>query len=370
MTNVNLPDAMKIIKEIFKLQKNKEFNFVPILQGNPGIGKTSYIKELAKKMDYDLYSISGAKSMEYFSGIPLTDKIIVTNDEVGEAIWSKPEMIAKANRLAEKKNVILFIDDIHLIGDGSSYLFELLLEKSLNNHKLKNNVFLIGASNLSSLSGFNGFPAAIINRMMLLPVELQFKDWYKNVGINLNDYITTFLKTNPEFINEEEDSEKPFGTYRSWTEFSILFNVLIQNKNEEEIQKIVYEVGQGFVSEIALLSLKSSIKTQQKYNLKTIVSKKVFPLPKIDFVEQLIYVNIVKYCTTENHFNKLKDLLIKTSKNEKYTTFNLNVIMEILAIKDYLKENQIENEKLKKIDDFLNNLTLIDNLNDIILKYL
>jgi hypothetical protein len=374
MTNINLPVAMENLETIFKLQKEGKFNFVPILKGTPGIGKTSFIKDLAKKLDYELYSVSGAKPMEFFSGLPITDRAIAEDGEVGRAIWTQPELIGHSNILNNKtkKPVLLFIDDIHLIGEASDYLFELLLEKSLNAHKLNQEVYILGASNTSSLSGYNGFPAAIVNRMMLMPVYLSFDTWYKNIGIGLNSYITTFMRTNSEFINEKENTESPFGSFRSWTEYCVAFQEVINGKSDEEVLELVEIWAQSFVSESAVTSLKTSIITQQKFNFKTLLAKTKIPLPKKGTVEQIIYSSIIKFCKTELHFKKILKLILDASndKNSTYSTFLLNVILDLVSLKEYLEIKEPKSDKINFIEEILAELTLIPELEEIILKYL
>jgi len=374
MTNINLPVAMENLETIFKLQKEGKFNFVPILKGTPGIGKTSFIKDLAKKLDYELYSVSGAKPMEFFSGLPITDRAIAEDGEVGRAIWTQPELIGHSNILNSKtkKPVLLFIDDIHLIGEASDYLFELLLEKSLNSHKLNQEIYILGASNTSSLSGYNGFPAAIVNRMMLMPVYLSFDTWYKNIGIGLNSYITTFMRTNSEFINEKENTESPFGSFRSWTEYCVAFQEVINGKSDEEVLELVDIWAQSFVSESAVTSLKTSILTQQKFNFKNLLAKTKIPLPKKGTIEQIIYSSIIKFCKTELHFKKILKLILDASndKNHTYSTFLLNVILDLVSLKEYLEIKEPKSDKINFIEEILAELTLIPELEEIILKYL
>ena len=370
MKLINLPVAMENIKKVIKLQEQKLFKTTPILQGLPGIGKTSFMNKLAKDLGFHLYNVSGAKPMEYFSGIPITDRAISENNEVGRAIWTQPEMIGKANALSKTKPVILFIDDIHLIGEASDYLFELLLEKSLNNHKLNDNVFIVGASNNSSLSGYEGFPAAIINRMMIIPVELEFSTWYKNVGIGLNTYVTTFMKTHPEFINEPENTSSPFGTYRSWTELAVLLNEMYKGLDNNGILEVTEDFSQSFVSNSSTLAFKTSILTQQKFNFESMLkSTKKIPKPKKGIVEQVIFSNVVKYCKSAKHFDKLKVLLEDTTKTDEYSSFTLNTVLEVISLLDYTKKTEPKSKSIPLIEDLLVDISMNDKLSDTVLKY-
>ena len=371
---VKMIDVLKITT---KLSLDQKFSSMPVLQGKPGIAKTALIRKMAKDLNYDIITISGMKPMEYFSGLPITDKLISEDGDVGEAIWTKPELIAKANKVSDfnrsEKNgrkVILFIDDIHLLGESAKYFFELILDKSLNGHTLNDDVIMIGASNDSDLSSYEGFSAPVINRMMLTPVRLDFTDWYKSVGISINKYIASFLKSNAIFRNEQEDNNSPFGSYRSWTEFSILFNEMSKSMNEEEVVKMI---GKSFVSKNASEALVKSIVIQKEFNFEDILSKKTIPKPDVEGTNQILYTNILRYVTTKEEMVKVTKMVLLCSKEgQKYSLFLENFVMELIYLKEmyeaddqmYLENKSIHKELEKSFEDLQKN----EKIQEIILE--
>lgn len=195
------------------------------LEGKPGIAKSTTIELLAKELDMNLLIVSAPTlSVEVLSGLPneyaepALDKYTIDHSTAIATKWSIPEVIADANKLSESKPTILLLDDFHMIQSHlQSYFFRLLLQKSIGNYKLADNVVIIGTMNDSTEAGSKGINSAVRNRMAILKVDFNFDYWFNGYGKSLNYFAASFLKAKPQHISSDESTESQYSTARSWT---------------------------------------------------------------------------------------------------------------------------------------------------------
>ena len=126
---------------------------VPLLSGNPGIGKSAMITQLATRLRTKdnrkimIKTIHPAlKPLEMFSGIPE----IVRKEHEHELVtrWTKPEIVDLQSK--EDEILIWFWDDIHLLDQSQAkYCFELLTYRKLHDYEIPENTVFVWAGNHS-----------------------------------------------------------------------------------------------------------------------------------------------------------------------------------------------------------------------------
>lgn len=343
------------------LQLKGEMKYIPVWVGRPGIGKSSMIKQMADKMDMHLYYVTGAKPLEFWTGLPITNILSLDGKDESSAytLWTCPEIIHKANELAKTKNVLLFLDDMQVLDRACQrHFFEFVLERKLHGHKLAANVAIVAAANNSAESGNEGFYAAINNRFQWLGVHMDFDYWYNHVGFGLHPLLAGFLSKNREFLEEDESTTSPFATYRSWTEFSSLFTKRIEHAVSTEPQDIAYNLALGFVSPAASQALKNHIIIQSKFDFTKILDTGDFG--KIDMregINQVIFANVVRYIDLSNttHVENFIHILKTKAKDPIFNNLVSSCVMELRHMKAYTTSNSLT-KKSEKINAILNEL--------------
>ena len=200
-----------------------------VIAGEPGTAKSTSVALIAEAMGADIHIVSlPSISHENFTGIPefFVDLELQEASKDGSEImatkWSMPEVIADTNRKALHKPTILLLDDLAQMPQHlQAYLFRLLLERSIGNYKLFDNVAIVLTTNDSEAAGFGGINSAVRNRLAILQVKFDFNYWFEGFGKNLHYLVASFLKAKPSYVTEEESTGiEGFATPRAWTQFA------------------------------------------------------------------------------------------------------------------------------------------------------
>ncbi|HRT03430.1 MAG TPA: AAA family ATPase [Candidatus Diapherotrites archaeon] len=345
-------EVLDDVKDNISLQLQGETMPIPVLVGNPGIAKTAHAKIIAKEMGMELLYISCAKPLEYFSGLPLTNVLSLERINAGDTycFWSQPEIIYKANSLVKTTNkpVLILFDDMQVLtgGEKQAYFFELVLERSLHGYKLNKDVAMLGSMNHSPEDGFETFYPAIVNRFQWFFVNMPFQYWYQNMGAQLDKYIAGFLKTNPEYIEEQETTDGPFATYRAWTQLSTMIKRKAE-KYEDHIEDIAYKLALSMVSQNAANALRKSIVIQKNFNFEEQVKKNKYKCDKSDSVAQFMFSNIVRYLEKEEQFKQFEEYVKQCAASQGYDNLVVGVMLELRMLLNALKakdENIVEED--------------------------
>ncbi len=310
-----------------------------VMAGKPGIGKTATIKELAKNEDLHLVHISLPElTPEELSGIPefenashLQKYSLNGNEKTMATVWSASQLIYRCNTLAQdssKKGVLLAIDDLHRINMATApYLYALLGERKLGEFILDKNVAIVGAMNDSEEAGFDGIDSPIKDRIGILKVKFEFDEWYSLIGSKLNPFISSFLKSRPDLVIEEESSDiEQFATPRSWSYLSEEINYIFAQKEDDFFfdnslmiasQKVSNETAHEFAKHttyIKALDMKSIVEQKKLFNAKT-----------LKVLDQIIYAFLINYIDTIDDAKYLVKLL---KKNIAVENFSGSLIIE------------------------------------------
>lgn len=243
----SLHELEMYIRGNVNLQLDNQDVAIPFLQGAPGCGKTSIVKEWCKKYNWNLMSVHFALiPIEEVSGIPMQIKINVNGQEVTGTEWTYPEILTGLYSLDQSKPTILFLDDFHLCSpDHLNLGFEMFTNRAIRGYPLPANTAFVLAGNSSSKAGTKAGNSAIINRCGIYPVDMDFTYWKNSFAlkVGLNYKVVSFLSKDNyrKYFHMEETTNKPWASPRSWTRLSTILTPLEQaTKNNIPYQDLIY----------------------------------------------------------------------------------------------------------------------------------
>ena len=193
--------------------------------GNPGVGKSSIIKQIAndKNMEFIDLRLSLLDPTD-LRGIPFFDS---SNKS---AIWAKPEFLPNSN---SKAFGILFLDEINSAPPTvQAAAYQLILDRKIGEYTLPINYAIVAAGNYESDRGVTyRMPTPLANRFVHLDFELDFEEWkswaYES---KIDTSIISFLSYKPQnlFTFDAKAKEKSFATPRSWSFVNDILNSNLQ----------------------------------------------------------------------------------------------------------------------------------------------
>lgn len=211
----------------------------PFLWGPPGVGKSEAIKQLAGEIEL----LSGKKviltevRLSLFSPVDLRG-IPVADSKKQFSNWLMPKIFD----LDKSEDIIniLFVDELSsCLPSVLAASYDLILNRSLGEHNLADNVLIIAAGNrVTDHAVSYTMPSALANRMMHFEVTVDAKEWIRwgaHEG-DIHPYILGFLSFDPSKLYDDEalGNRVAFPTPRSWTFVSRLLSGV---KNEKDISK-------------------------------------------------------------------------------------------------------------------------------------
>ena len=139
-----------------------------IIVGEPGVGKTAIVEGLARKIELEPYSVPSR----------LRNKIIVNlqmNSLIAGTVFRgmfEDRMEKIINELKSRKNIILFVDEVHsIIGAGSAIAVPSDAANILKSSLARGEVQIIGATTLSEYKEYIAEDEALSRRFRLVNVK-------------------------------------------------------------------------------------------------------------------------------------------------------------------------------------------------------
>ncbi len=338
-----LGDVMNIMKMEIEAAQTGHTNLVPVIAGDPGIGKSASLKNMAEEMGYASYIVSlGALPMEWFSGLPdfKTEKMSASysldgNEEVKTTIWSMSDLVRSINIQTEqalengKRGLVVLLDDIHLVEPMvQKYMFEFFQNKTLQNYRIHGQAVMLGAMNSKDSAGLESFLSAVLNRMAIYKAKFDKDYWYKYVGQHLHPYVASFSKSsNDKYFSGANAQDGPSPSPRTWTELSGMV------KKAEEVfgddhSKLNFNLNimaEARVGQEAAVEFMKHVKLFQKFDFETVLKKKD-PHFEVsgDISDQILTAFIIRYIQSKEDAEYLIQVLNNNKEKRTFISIFIN----------------------------------------------
>ena len=180
--------------------------------GAPGIGKSSIVKQIAKKKELDFLDLRlSLLDPTDLKGIPFF------NAETKEGVWAKPSFLPGDT---DSKG-ILFLDEINTAPPAvQASAYQLILDRKVGEYELPEGWSIVAAGNRENDRGVvYKMPPPLANRFVHFEMEVNFDDWkawaYRN---GIDHSIIGYLAYDKAmlFTFDPTSNEKAFATPRSW----------------------------------------------------------------------------------------------------------------------------------------------------------
>lgn len=252
-------DILTVLEEA---RKDKD-RFGIFIWGEPGIAKSSLVKEIAREINFHIVDIRlSQKEPSDLSGIPFP---ITKNDEDGNmiarTIWATPQSYpirdTKTGLMKELREpdgekilnkdgkpfdgAIIFLDELPNSPESvQNAAYQIVLDGRIGDYILPKNVIVVAAGNrMEDRSGTTAMPTALRNRFIhynLIPSALE---WIEDFAFPTKQHqaVVSYISAHPEKIHgfDPKSSSNAFNTPRSWTALSTL---LLHNERSPDDAKM------------------------------------------------------------------------------------------------------------------------------------
>lgn len=262
LTPVTPSKALQCFPSLYKLR------YPTFLHGDPGIGKSSIVRQFAKRRQLRLIDLrlSTIEALD-LRGLPSIDR------DKGETVWIKPEFLPTDNSPG-----ILFLDEFTAVEERmQAACLELLLDRRIGKHQIGPNWWIVAAGNLAS----NGviiyeMTTTTASRLVHLHITADVGDWLAWAETNrLHADVLGYLRAHPQQLTTTEQQNDTghivAATPRGWERVS----EILKDNQDSEIRRILVEgvvgreVANSFflsVSELSLLPQIDSLMVQTPEN--------------------------------------------------------------------------------------------------------
>lgn len=210
MTKIELNEDFMDIIAIELNSVSDKAPICPILLGEPGIGKSSIVKNMCERNNFhyfellcnqlgDRTDLTGCRSVKEI--VEMTDG---TQKEIWKQIFFPHQSIQDAITCATNNpddTVVLFLDEINRTSsDITSAILSFITARTIGTYTFPDNIKFIVAGN--DKGNVTAIDTASISRFAKYALKPSAQAWmdYENNNNGLNPYIAQVLKANPDLI--------------------------------------------------------------------------------------------------------------------------------------------------------------------------
>ena len=185
--------------------------------GDPGIGKTEILRQVAKAMAFDgvLEWRLGLKDPVDLMGTPSIAKH--HEDQKLATFWNPPAELPRSGRW------VIFMDEFPQAKlDVQNAATSLILDRCLGSYTLPSECVIVAAGNHdANRAGTNKMPTQVASRFIHMTLNVHTGDWLEwahEVG-GIDPRVIAFIKYRPEYLQkfDPKSQEKAYACPRTWT---------------------------------------------------------------------------------------------------------------------------------------------------------
>lgn len=185
------------------------------ITGDPGVGKSDLWKQLAEEAKIGFIDQRmGAKELVDLQGLPALQErkgIIYTT-------WARPDFLPVVER--DGPRGIFLVDELSDCSKPmQSVLYQLFLNRTINDHKIPDGWYLCAAGNTrSSKAAAQTLSSALMNRFAHIHVQACQKAFDKwATAASIHELVVGYLRFKPSAIHNMDGTDlKAFPSPRSW----------------------------------------------------------------------------------------------------------------------------------------------------------
>lgn len=178
-----------------------ETNGVPFWAGEPGIGKSSVIRDIARSMDTEAFVLS---CNQLADKADLTGARLVTDDQGGtyKQVFFPHDIVAQAIEYARdnpRENPLLVFDEVNrTTPDVTSASLTMITERRLGREEFPPNLRMFAAGN--DKGNVTMLDDASLSRFVVLHVDPDAQSLLNHLGDDINHWVRSVLNKNPQMI--------------------------------------------------------------------------------------------------------------------------------------------------------------------------
>lgn len=193
-----------------------EANQPVFVWGEPGIGKSSVIRQIAKSKSRNLIDLRlSLLEPPDLRGFPFINE--------GQMQFATPSFFPTD----PDDDSIIFLDEVNLADPSVlAAAYQLVLERGIGEYKLPPNVAIVAAGNRET-DGCNvqTMSPALSNRFVHIDFEANFQDWREHANATkLDPSVVSFINFRPSLLHDFDQDKRAFPTPRSWEFVSTVIN--------------------------------------------------------------------------------------------------------------------------------------------------
>ncbi len=242
---------MKPTDLITSIQESWQAGLVPMLHGDPGIGKSDVIRQAAMQylgvdeLTHDNFRDNRASTMD-----PVDVRGLPTIID-GVTKWNRPDLVPSSPK------GVLFWDELNRAAPSvQSSLLQVMLERHLGDFPIPDGIVQAAAGNRDGTGNYvTKLDGALSTRFAHLDFDVDLDDWSRWANTNeVLPEIIAFVRFRPELHCQYDKSKQSNPNPRSWTFAS---NLLKQTPSKDrELEMLSGVVGEGAATEcIAFLKI-------------------------------------------------------------------------------------------------------------------
>ena len=199
----------------------------PYLIGDPGLGKTSIVEQIAEEENIDLATVIVAQ----YDPAELSGLAYLDGDSYKRA---RPDW------LPEDGEGILFLDELpQACTMSQNIMAQLINERRIGEHELGEGWVIVAAGNkTSNRAGTSQMPSHLKDRLMFIEVEANLDDVVKYFYANdIDERVCGYLRFRPDFLSKFDSAADACPSPRSWARASTILGWKLDAFEEIESMK-------------------------------------------------------------------------------------------------------------------------------------
>lgn len=311
---------LREVKDVLTKLIETETTITPMLWGRHGLGKSSSVRQVGKELGYRVLDIRLAQK----EAIDITGMLFTFEDkQLNMAVTANhpPQWFADA---LKQGKVILFLDEFNMARrEVMNAVFELVLDRKLNNSPLPKNVFIVCAGNPED-DRYDVTPMSesLVDRLLHIKVEGDADGWLEYAeSAECDARVVSFIRSTPSALYHVNKKDEKFPVEIKHSERSWLdrVNPILKLNFNEEIQ---FELLCGCVgSDMAALFRKTIQKENMPISVKEIFAGKKETYERLERYRSMKRQDLISITANDLVAYCLKNELESIKHLEKIKTF-------------------------------------------------